>query len=115
MLLWPLLFRASATVAEDRGNAGLVPTEVNAVVTKYCGDCHGIDTADAEVRFDGLVSWNASDHLKLLNAAEEQLLFGLMPPDDAAQPSAEERGLLVKFLRDELSGTDASSLDKKRR
>ena len=99
VLLWPLLFWASASVAEDRGNAGRVPVEVNAVVAKYCGDCHGIDTAEADIRFDGLASWNVGDHLKLLNAAEEQLLFGLMPPDDAAQPSVEERGLLAKWLQ----------------
>jgi hypothetical protein len=115
VMLLPLMFWASTSVAEDRGNTGIVPIEVNAVVTKYCGDCHGIDTAEADVSFDGLASWNAGDHLKLLNVVEEQLLFGLMPPDDAEQPNAEERGLLAKWLRDQLSGTDASSLDKKRR
>ncbi len=115
VMLWLLVFWPPPLVAEDLSIRGHIPVEVDAVVRKYCGDCHGSDTAEADVSFDGLVSWDAVDHLKVLNLAEEQLLFGLMPPDDADQPSAKERALLAEWLREQLSGTDASSLDKKRR
>jgi hypothetical protein len=51
----------------------------------------------------------------LLNRAQDQLFFGLMPPDDAEQPSEAELALLAGWLRGELRRHNASKLDDKLR
>ena len=85
------------------------------VFDRYCIECHGADTSEADVRFDSLAKLDLDARLELLNKAQDQLFFGLMPPGDAKQPMVGERASLAGWLRDELRQHNASRLDDKLR
>ena len=74
-----------------------------------------VTSAEGNVRFDTLSKLSNDDRLELLNKAQEQLYFGLMPPEDAEQPSDAERELLLGWLSGELNKFGASKLEEKLR
>lgn len=92
-----------------------VPHPVQAVLTKYCTDCHAGETHESDVRLDTVFALELPKQLELLNRAQDQLFFGLMPPHDAPQPTAAEKKLLTGWLRSELLKNKASKLDEKLR
>jgi mono/diheme cytochrome c family protein len=107
--LLPLLtLTASAPAAE-------VPAEVQAVLVKFCGDCHGAQSQEADLRLDALSSLEQAPLLNVLNKAESQLFFHMMPPADAPQPSTADRKLLLAWVQRELRAHNASGLDQKAR
>ena len=61
----------------------------------------------------GLRQLDAGAKLELLNKAQDQLFFGLMPPKDASQPSTKDRKVLTTWIRSTLRNHNASELDKK--
>lgn len=103
---------ATTAMAED-ADMLVVPHEVQALVEKYCADCHGADVSEGDVRFDTLSTVKLDDRLELLNRAQEQIFFGRMPPDDAGQPSEAERDLVADWLSAELRRFGASKLEDK--
>lgn len=92
-----------------------VPKDVQAVLASRCMECHDDGSAEGEVRFDALTQLNLEERLELLNRAQDQLFTGLMPPEDAEQPTGDERTLLAGWLRNELRLHNASKLDDKLR
>ena len=101
------------------GQDGLPQTRgiesVHAALSAHCADCHNGDMAEGGVRLDNLVGLELAVRLAVLNRAQDQLFFGLMPPEDADQPAPKERALLATRLRRELRDHKASELDKKLR
>ncbi|WOH35707.1 DUF1592 domain-containing protein [Thalassotalea fonticola] len=77
--------------------------QVQPVIDKYCASCHGIDKQKGNVRFDTLnpdmvnghdaEKWHAA--LDMINSAE-------MPPAKEAQPSDDERRLLVSWMTENI-------------
>jgi Protein of unknown function (DUF1588)/Protein of unknown function (DUF1585)/Protein of unknown function (DUF1592) len=92
-----------------------VPHPVQAVLTKYCTECHASERHESDVRLDMIVALELPKQLELLNRAQDQLFFGLMPPHDEEQPTAAEKKLLTGWLRSELLKNKASKLDEKLR
>ena len=88
---------------------------VQSIVSSRCMDCHNESSAEAEVRFDNFTTLKLDAKLELLNRAQDQIFFGLMPPMDADQPTTEERETLAGWLRSELRTHNASKLDEKLR
>jgi hypothetical protein len=93
----------------------VIPEKIQAIVTSHCMDCHEGDSAEGSVRFDNFASLKLNAKLDLLNRSQDQIFFGLMPPEDAEQPAREERDLLSGWLRRELRSRNASTLDEKLR
>ncbi|MEO2036491.1 MAG: hypothetical protein ABGZ35_30825, partial [Planctomycetaceae bacterium] len=93
----------------------VIPENIRAIVTSRCMDCHSGDSAEASVRFDNFASLKFEAKLELLNRSQDQIFFGLMPPEAAEQPSPKERDLLAGWLRRELRSRNASKLDDKLR
>ena len=91
------------------------PAATQQVLEKNCLTCHGPHAEAGQVRLDDLGSLALNARLDLLNKAQHQLFFRLMPPTDAAQPSESERTQLADWLRDELRKHNASKLDEKLR
>jgi len=87
-----------------------VPSSTASVLNGRCNDCHVGESAEGNVRFDTLAKLNNDERLELLNKAQEQLYFGLMPPEDAEQPSDAEREFLLEWFSDELNNFGASKL-----
>lgn len=117
LLLMPLiLILSSSRSSADTTEADLVVSKsAQAVITKHCVDCHNVDSAEGNVRFDNLAKLSTAAQLSLFNKAQEQLFFGLMPPQDAKQPSAADRAQLMAGLRSGLLKHNASKLDEKLR
>ena len=91
----------------------VVPPHIQALLATHCLDCHNNDTAEGTVQFDGIEKLETGAKLELLNKAQDQLFFGLMPPKDASQPNAEDRKVLTTWIRSTLRNHNASELDKK--
>ncbi|MEZ5941811.1 MAG: DUF1588 domain-containing protein [Planctomycetaceae bacterium] len=89
--------------------------EVQDVVNARCIDCHAGEEAEAGVRFDNFAKLQVDAQLDLLNRAQDQLFFELMPPPDAEQLTSDEHNSLASWIRQELQLRNASRLDEKLR
>lgn len=99
-----------------RENVGESSTsEAQTLLAKFCADCHGSQSQEGDIRFDALGTLEKEPLFHVLNKLESQLFFGMMPPVDAPQPSAEERQRLLAWAQRELRGSNASELDQKAR
>ncbi|MCP4815940.1 MAG: hypothetical protein GY888_25775, partial [Planctomycetaceae bacterium] len=114
-LMGAFLFPGMATHADESVKSFAVPTATAQVLQKNCVGCHGPDTEEGDIRFDTLATLSLAARLDLLNKAQEQLFFGLMPPAEADQPAEADRTLLAGWLRTELRKHGASQLDDKLR
>ena len=66
----------------------IVPAHIQTLLATHCLDCHNNDTNEGTVQLDGIEMLETGAKLELLNGAQDQLFFGLMPPKDASQPNA---------------------------
>jgi hypothetical protein len=99
----------------NANGALLVPKPIQVVINKRCIGCHSADNVEGDVRFDTLSALGKDAWLELLNKAQEQLFFGLMPPKDAEQPTESEHTLVSDWVRTELKKFGVSKLDEKMR
>ena len=92
-----------------------MPGQVSEIIASRCLDCHTGDEAEAGVRFDNFPELRLPAKLELMNRAQDQVFFGLMPPEDSDQLIESEESLLSGWLRKTLRSHDASKLDEKLR
>ena len=90
------------------------PTELHKSLSQQCVSCHNADQAESGVRFDNLNDLKTPVRLALLNRAQDQVFFGLMPPDEADAHTADIASLAA-LMRHELRKQNASNLDEKLR
>lgn len=90
-----------------------LPSSVRMIIKSHCLECHNADVTEGEVRLDTLQELSLDARLELLNKAQDQLFFGLMPPEQATQLNPDDRKVLASFLRAELKSHNASKLDEK--
>ena len=106
---------ASSLITNDAIAQLVVSAEVQSVITKRCVECHNAESKEGDVRFDNLSELDKDAKVALLNRAQEQLHFGLMPPKDAEQSTPAEHKLLSKWVRDELTKSNAPLIEEKLR
>jgi len=82
---------------------------------KSCSECHNSETAEGEVRLDNLAGLSLVKQIDILNRAQEQVFFDLMPPQDSGGLLDEQRSHLEQVIGAVLRNNDASDLDKRRR
>ncbi|MCO8123120.1 DUF1592 domain-containing protein [Stieleria sp. TO1_6] len=88
---------AAETDSKPETKPGFAATEF---VSQYCIQCHDADSAEGEREFDSFTLPITS--LQQLITADEiidQVTLKLMPPDDADQPTDEERLAVIAELR----------------
>jgi hypothetical protein len=75
-------------------------TEVQPLVARYCHECHGAgDTVEADLDLAKLTTWAAvSREPETWQKVDEMLTGGLMPPEDADQPTQAEREAIEKWV-----------------
>ena len=73
---------SSLVVADDTLGGQRMPAAIQSVLQQRCGDCHGADVAEGNVRLDDLTERTLDERLELWNQVQEQIFFGQMPPDD---------------------------------
>lgn len=91
----------------------LPPKGVAKTLGKYCGACHVGESAEQGIRIDQLSSVEKSEGIALLNQLDEQLYFGLMPPEEEDQPTEIERAEITRWIREQLDSFQGSSLEGK--
>jgi hypothetical protein len=98
MLCMSLAIRADSPDATSLGNAYLA--EIRPLLETYCFDCHGgADAAEGEIDLAGIDSWDiAAKHSPTWQKVSEMLNNRLMPPEDTAQPTDDERAQLQQWL-----------------
>src|SRR4051794_31007868 len=95
------------TVA-DEPNASALGTayhnEIRPLLEHYCHDCHGgADVVEADINLAAMKTWSdVTKHPKTWQKVREMLDNGLMPPQDAEQPTKVEREQLKKWVADDL-------------
>jgi hypothetical protein len=113
--LFMMVTVVSTCAAVQAADAFEVPKSAASVLDQHCIECHSGGSAEGGVRLDTLPKLALNERLALLNKAQQQLFLGLMPPEDADQPSEDERTRLAGWLRNELRKHNASELDDKLR
>ena len=95
---------AAAMPATGRqGAAGAAPPsyadEVRPLLARYCGECHGGDSPAGGVGFDRLTEAAArTSERASWQKVLRQVEASVMPPADAEQPTAEERGTIARWI-----------------
>ncbi|MDA7873745.1 DUF1588 domain-containing protein [Rhodopirellula sp.] len=92
-----------------------VPADVQAVFRDNCIDCHNEDVAEGNVDLSRISELGSSERFELLNKAQEQLHFGIMPPEESVQLSSVDQGKVLKWVGAELREHGASRLEDKLR
>ncbi|MFT5303698.1 MAG: hypothetical protein ACI87E_004268 [Mariniblastus sp.] len=105
----------SSLVTAQEAASLMIPDNVQTIISSYCTDCHSGSSAEANVRLDDLPNLPLNGQLDLLNRIQDQVFFGLMPPEDAEQLIDHEHDRLAGWVRAELRRHDASRLDEKLR
>ena len=106
---------ATATAAEQVSAPLSMPSDVQLILKESCGDCHGGTASEGNVQLDRFSELKHSESLDLLNKVQEQIYFGLMPPEDESQPSEEDRAKLSVWASRQLNRFNASKLEDKLR
>ena len=96
--LLPIVGKASADDPEtEQSNA------ITNFVNTYCLDCHSADAAEGEREFESFrLPIRTIDQLITADEIIDQVTLKLMPPEDAEQPSDDQRVELVNGLRDSI-------------
>lgn len=74
--------------------------QVKPFLKQHCMRCHNADKMSSGVRVDQLDAKLEDRHLKLWEHVLKQVRSGAMPPEDAKQPTAEERKRAVAWMEE---------------
>jgi len=85
--------------ADEVGLRGELAAAVQPVLAESCVGCHDADTHESGVRLDDLAAVPDDGAIALFERIERELVAGTMPPEDAPQPSAEQRAALVAWVQ----------------
>ena len=88
---------------------------VRTALLEHCVECHNSETAEGEVRFDNLPELSSVKQLDMLNRAEDQVFFKLMPPEDSSVLPNEQRVRLRHAIGAVLRKNQASDLERRMR
>lgn len=80
-----------------------------------CAECHNAEQAEGDVRFDNLSGQLLEQQLKLLNRAQDQVFFNLMPPEESGPDLDERRRGVADALASVLHANEASDLHSRMR
>ncbi|WP_182869612.1 DUF1592 domain-containing protein [Rhodopirellula sp. JC639] len=98
-LAWWAVPQAAASEPANPSPAG-PGTLVADFLGRYCAECHSADSAEGDRDFESFRLPLASvDQLITADEIVDQVTLKLMPPEDAAQPTDEERLALLDALR----------------
>jgi hypothetical protein len=97
--LFMILVSGSCLAAAEQGT---FKTNIQPLVQKYCQRCHNVDKMTSGIRVDQLDGLLEDRHLFLWKDILKQVADEAMPPEDEPQPTAQERKLLVDWIKQAL-------------
>ncbi|MGI9444952.1 MAG: DUF1588 domain-containing protein [Rubripirellula sp.] len=105
----------SVACSKLSANESVEMAAVRTALLEHCVDCHNSETAEGEVRFDNLPELSSVKQLDMLNRAEDQVFFKLMPPEDSSVLPNEQRVRLRHAIGAVLQKNQASDLEQRMR
>ncbi|HWN39132.1 MAG TPA: DUF1592 domain-containing protein [Gammaproteobacteria bacterium] len=87
------------------------PAEHQALVSRYCLDCHSSAERAGDLSLEGLDLAEAGQHPEIWERVVRKLRVAMMPPSDAPQPAAIERAAFVSWLERRLDRAAGERLD----
>jgi hypothetical protein len=112
VLLCLCLSAGSRSSAADVPEASLYPTNVQAILSTYCYDCHGDGMEKGKVAFD---QFNSHDEMRarrdLFFAALKNVRAGIMPPEKKPRPDAQEQQILADWIKSDIFQIDTRNPD----
>jgi mono/diheme cytochrome c family protein len=95
----------------SRDPAAVYRSEIVPFLKKHCIECHGADAQEGEVRFDQFkdVAAVAAEE-KTWQRTIQMLRSGAMPPDDAMQPSDQQRRAVVNWIERTIYNFDCDNV-----
>ncbi|HEX4612001.1 MAG TPA: DUF1592 domain-containing protein, partial [Urbifossiella sp.] len=72
--------------------------DVKPFLTRYCVRCHKVEKLTSGVRVDHLTAALDEPQIRLWEHLHKQIGDGAMPPEDATQPTADERKRAVEWI-----------------
>ena len=111
-----LLLIATATTSFAQQPAQKSRTaSIKPLIAKYCYDCHSEDDPSGDVQLDQLSDkLPQGEDAEAWHAALDVLNAGDMPPEDADQPSPQEREQIVNWITNSLAkAADAKKQTRK--
>ena len=97
-LLFVLLVSMPAHAADADAHEKAFEQYVKPFLKQSCTRCHNADKMTSGVRVDHLDAKLEDRHLKLWEHVLKQTRSGAMPPEDAKQPTAEDRKRAVEWM-----------------
>lgn len=104
---------AASGESSAESHAFELPEAAEALLDRYCYNCHDEETQKGDTRLDDLAGLDTGKRLDLLNRMQEQLYFQRMPPEDKRQPDEAERKAILAFVAGDLARHKASTLEGK--
>jgi hypothetical protein len=106
--LMALIMLATPVIAEAPRSAAVSNAyrpEIYPLLKRYCHDCHGAaEVVEGDINLAVMANWDeAAKHLSTWRRVAEMLEDGLMPPEDAPQPTEIEQVRLQQWVQKYLS------------
>ena len=94
-----------ANETDQRSLEAAFRSDAQPLLERYCFDCHGsAEAAEGDINLAAMESWaDVTASTSTWEKVAEMLGNGLMPPQDAEQPTEAERAKLQKWLGDYLA------------
>lgn len=102
---------APCAVGADEALLASFRREARPILEKYCHDCHGAGVEKGGVTLDEFDDVMALRDHKLWERVLRNVRTKVMPPADEAQPSAEERDTLMRWIKRDGFGLDPARPD----
>jgi hypothetical protein len=106
-----LAVAAAGVLAVVRWRAAESPAEHQALVGRYCLDCHNAAERAGDLSLEGVDLAEAEHNAETWEAVIRKLSVAMMPPVDAPQPDAKSRAELVAWLERRLDRAARDSAD----
>lgn len=107
LLFTAVACQTSASSADDLNQQ--FRDSIQPLLKNHCFDCHGQSYAEADVSLEQFESADqVREHRDIWLRVQSQLRAGSMPPDDADQPTDEQRKLLLEWIDATINRADCS-------
>ena len=105
-ILAAAIFLFTVHIALQSATAQEAPASVQALLQRFCFDCHSGDSVESGLNVQTLVTRNDfANHFRDWRKVVSQLRSRRMPPRDAAQPNTAERKRLSDWIHTQLQQT----------
>lgn len=106
---------AFGTVLATAQESGISIEGARTFVQSHCIDCHNDQKQKGKTNLKPFlrVQENAAVDRELLLAVYDQLNLGEMPPEKEAQPTSDDRRLMLGFLKETIQASGVATIDKK--